>query len=113
MTLTEKLARLRAKAKVSTQGPFSVERRDDDCGYMNYIVHGARGDYAWCRDELDGKARHNAALIASTSAPVILSLVDAVEAAEQMRAAYYLDGQTAPIPFDDALSALEKALADE
>lgn len=49
----ERIAELERLAKAATPGPFGIERRDDDCGYMNYIVHGGKGDFAWCRDELE------------------------------------------------------------
>lgn len=60
----EELARLE---KAATPGPMCVERRDVDCGYIDYIVHGGpKGkDFAWCREELDRRARRNADLIAA------------------------------------------------
>lgn len=50
-------------ASKATKGPFSIERRDADYGSINYIIHGA-ADFAWCLDELDRKAKFNAAFIA-------------------------------------------------
>lgn len=71
----ERLLELEGLERAATHGPLDIERRDDDCGYMNYIVHGGKGDFAWCRDELDSKARHNADLIAAlvNSAPELLA----------------------------------------
>ncbi len=82
------LDNLEQKAKVATPGPFGVERRDDDCGYMNHIVHGGKGDYAWCRDELDPRAKENAAFIAAANPQTVLAMVEVIRAAEEMRSWY-------------------------
>lgn len=46
---------LRKAALAARPGPFSVERRDIDCGYMTFIVHGSVGDFAWFSEDLDRK----------------------------------------------------------
>lgn len=66
------LARLELMAR---PGPLDVERRDIDSGYIDYVVHSAKGDFAWCRGELDHKAKANAALIAAlrNAAPALIA----------------------------------------
>ncbi len=111
----KELARLRELCEAATSGPFDVERRDDDCGYMNYIVHGGKGDYAWCRDELDPKAKQNAAFIAAANPAVVLALLGALGEAENMRR--YFASRNVYIPaidrFDATLAALDSLLAGE
>jgi len=108
----EQLLELSGKA---TQGPFSIERRDDDCGYMNHIVHGGKGDYAWCRDELDPAAKQNAAFIAAASGPVVRALVEAVQAAGALRS-FCNDFRSAGgyvSDFDSAMARLNEAMKGE
>ncbi len=80
-----KLTNIEALAKAAQPGPFDIERRDDDCGYINYIVHGATGDVAWCRDELNDKAKAQAAFIAAVSPAVVTKLITALRAAQAHR----------------------------
>jgi hypothetical protein len=82
----DELDALERKAKAARKGPLDIERRDDDCGYMNYIVHGGRGDYAWCRDELDHLARHNAEFIAAANPQAVLSLIALARSASEATA---------------------------
>ena len=74
-------------AKGATQGPFSVERREEDCGYFRYIVHGARGDVAWCNDELDTNARRHANFLTEVTPQVVLQLIAAARELEELRGA--------------------------
>ena len=121
MTLEEKLSELKAKAEKATPGPFDIERRDDDCGYMNYIVHGATGDYAWCRDELDPAAKQNAAFVAATNRAVVLALVEVARAASSVSvmgtAVHTSDGRIYQTEsgkaLDVALVSLDAALGDK
>ncbi len=103
MTL-EELLELCGKA---TPGPFDIERRDDDCGYMNHIVHSGKGDYAWCRDELDPAAKQNAEFIAAASGPVVRALAEAVQAAIELRGAA---GFPYDSGFDSAMASLNEAM---
>lgn len=57
------LDKIRARLEAATPGSLSVERRDQGGGEIMYVVHGGK-DFAWCRDELDPRAKANAALIA-------------------------------------------------
>lgn len=61
----EALEALEKLERGATPGPVGIERRETDCGYIDHIVHGGPGgnDVAWCKEELDPKARQNAALI--------------------------------------------------
>lgn len=121
MTLEEKLSELKAKAEKATPGPFDIERRDDDCGYMNYIVHGATGDYAWCRDELDPAAKQNAAFVAATNRAVVLALVEVAMRCHRLNSVLdsaLQDGDTvicrgpAMRDVDAALASLDAALGE-
>lgn len=80
-----RIEEVEALARAATPGPFDIERRDDDCGYMNYIVHGAKGDFAWCRDELDSRAKQNAAFVAAANPQFVLKLIAALKGANKMR----------------------------
>jgi hypothetical protein len=79
MTNLDELEKL---AKAATPGPFSIERRDDNCGGITYIVHGGK-DYAWCKDDLDRKAKFNAAFVAAANSAAILELIARVRDAER------------------------------
>lgn len=65
MTLPALIARLTELEKKASAGPLHVERRDSECGSIDYIVHSEK-DFAWCKDGLDRKAKFNAQLIAET-----------------------------------------------
>lgn len=111
--MSEALQRLRKLVEAATPGPLDIERRDDDCGYMNYILHGAKGDFAWFRDELDPRAKQNAELVQATMANLPL-LLDLVEAADKM--CRWASNVTPKVltsvevsDFDDARAALERA----
>lgn len=81
----EEREKLRKLALAARSGPFSVERRDVDCGYMTFIAHGDIGDYAWCSEDLDPRARRNAEFIAATHRGVVLELLDTIDELEKQR----------------------------
>lgn len=91
---------LRKAALAARPGPFSVERRDVDCGYMTFIAHGNTGDYAWCCEDLDPKAKRNAEFIAAAHAGAVLSLLDTIDELEKQREALCtVICESAPIPW--------------
>lgn len=107
--MTDALARLRKLAEAATPGPLDIERRDDDCGYMNYILHGGKGDFAWFRDELDPRAKQNAELVRAVVSALPL-LLDLVEAADRLRkgAGHAERVWENEMAYDTARAALEK-----
>lgn len=81
----EQRDKLRKLALAATPGPFNIERRDGDSGDLTYVVHGGVGDFAWCSDDLDLKARHNAAYIAAAHSNLLLTLLDDLDVLEDQR----------------------------
>lgn len=80
------LDNIESKAKAARPGPYAVERREIDCGYFDYIVHSGKGDVAWCREELDRKAKANAAYLAALDPATVLALVAEARAYRALKA---------------------------
>ena len=77
-----KLEKLREIAMAATQGCDHIERRDDDSGYISYIVHGS-GDFAVCCEVANTNARNNTKYIATFSPEMVLKLLEVIDAAEE------------------------------
>lgn len=75
--MSDALSRLRKLVEAATPGPFDIERRDDEDGDINWILHGP-DDFAWFIEELDSRAKQNALLVqaALRALPLLLDLIE-------------------------------------
>ncbi len=72
---TAELDELTLLHKRASPGRVSIERRDDDDGSVDHIIHGARGDVAACFEQANNNSRANAAFIEAlwNAAPALLA----------------------------------------
>ncbi len=91
--MTVDLDALELVARAATPGPFDIERRDDDCGAMDYVIYGVGGDFCICFDQSDReeprsatKARRDSTFIAAANPTVVLELVAEIRRLEAQRA---------------------------
>ena len=75
------IERLQSAADV---GSVSIERRDDEDGSVDWIVHGRSGDVAACFETANRKAKQNAAYLAAVlnAAPALLAAAKRADTAD-------------------------------
>jgi hypothetical protein len=80
----EELGDLAFLHKQASPGCVSIERRDDDDGSVDHILHGARGDVAACFETANANSRANAAFIEAlwNAFPALLSMARRAAKAE-------------------------------
>lgn len=118
MMIPERIAELRALCKAATPGPWSVERRDEDDGDIDYELYGS--PYVWLfriyGDERDGQNKHDAELIsaARTALPELLDEVDelqgSLEDAQRIARDWFEEQQKARKDAQEAEAKLVKAV---
>lgn len=84
----EEVAELLRRRKLASETQVCIERRDDDDGSVDYIVHGRDGDFAACFEQANANAASNAHFLAHLlclSGELLAAAEFALQAAEFLR----------------------------
>lgn len=80
MITKKRLKELRELAEKATPGKYNIERRDGECGQIDYVVYSNYGkDIASCDEIANPLNRDNANYIAALDPKVVVELLDAIE----------------------------------